>query len=77
MRLTERTRGHHCIFRAEERGGVWAVTNNDAFYGDYLTRAQAIDGACSGARDIEAFGGSAEVIAGPGDDIIRHQRPRK
>ena len=77
MRLTERTRGHHCTFRTEQRGGVWAVTNNDVFYGDYLSRARAIEGACAGARDIEAFGGSAEVIAVPGDVVIRHQRPRK
>jgi len=60
-------------FRAGERSGVWFVTKNDAFYGDYLSRGQAIEAACFGARTVEAKGGSARVLTSPGDTLVGHQ----
>ena len=63
-------------FRAAQRSGVWGVTKNNAFYGDYLSRAEALRGACAGARTAEALGGSARVIAEPGETLIPHQHPK-
>ncbi|KRB46556.1 hypothetical protein [Phenylobacterium sp. Root700] len=63
-------------FRASLRGGVWEVTRDYVFYGDYLTREEAIDGACKAARSVEASGGSARVMATPSDTLIAHQIPR-
>ena len=63
-------------FRASLRGGVWEVTRDYVFCGDYLTREEAIDGACKAARSVEASGGSARVMATPSDTVIAHQIPR-
>lgn len=60
-------------FQVAQRGGVWAVTKNDAFYGDYASRDQAIRGACFGARTVEASGGQARVTAAPNDQIVDHR----
>src|SRR2546427_522572 len=62
-----------CRFRIDQRSGVWVVTKNDTFYGDYLSRGQAIESACFGARAVEAQGGSAEVLATPGDERVDHR----
>lgn len=62
-----------CTFRTGQRSGVWFVTKNDAFYGDYLSRSQAIEAACFGARSVEAKGGSARVVSMPGESPIAHQ----
>jgi hypothetical protein len=51
-------------FRALLRFGVWSVTRNNVFYGDYLDRDQAIRSACYGARAVEALL--------PGDVLIPH-----
>ncbi|CAN7457509.1 hypothetical protein LJR225_003079 [Phenylobacterium sp. LjRoot225] len=60
-------------FRTGERSGVWYVNKNDVFYGDYLSRNQAIEAACFGARTVEAKGGSARVLSMPGDVPVAHQ----
>lgn len=60
-------------FRAALRSGVWAVTKNNVFYGDYLDRTQAIRSACYGARAVEAAGGQARVLLLPGDELIAHR----
>ncbi len=62
-----------CTFRVSSGGGVWQVTRDDAFYGDYLTRNEAVESACSAARSLEASGGRAQVVMSPGDAVIRHQ----
>ena len=63
-------------FRVAMRDGVWAVTKNDAFYGDYASRDQAIRGACFGARTVEATGGQAHVLAAPGDEVVDHRESK-
>jgi len=60
-------------FRAALRGSVWTVTKGNDFYGDYLSREQAIRSACNGARAVEVTGGTARVLAEPGDELIAHR----
>jgi hypothetical protein len=62
-------------FRAAVRSGIWSVTKNDRFYGDYLTRTNAVWAACDAARRIEAGGGSAQVLADPAQSVIPHSAP--
>lgn len=61
-----------CTFRARLRSGVWSVTKNEHFYGDYLSRAEAVRGACFAARAVEALGGSARVLLGPDGSLVPH-----
>lgn len=61
-----------CTFRIGQQACAWFVTKNNAFYGDYLTRGQAIEAASFGARAVEARGGSALVFETPGDVLIDH-----
>jgi hypothetical protein len=61
-----------CTFTAAERQGVWAVTRDGVFYGDYLSREQAIASAQAGARAIEARGGAARVVVRSGDQRVPH-----
>jgi hypothetical protein len=50
-------------FRVRLRSGVWSVTKNDVFFGDYLTRAQAVEGARSAASKTDALlGGMGRVV---------------
>jgi hypothetical protein len=75
MNLIARSRSASFTFRTGQRSGVWFVTKNDVFYGDYLTRGQAVEAACFGARAVEAQGGSAQVLAMPGEVLITHRLP--
>jgi hypothetical protein len=59
-------------FRALQRGDVWEVRRDSAFYGDYLSRDQAIQGACLGARAVESRGGLALVLVGPTGQVVPH-----
>lgn len=61
-----------CTFRISVRGGVWQVTRDGGFYGDYLSRSEAVASACSAARSLEAAGAFARVLTQPGDVVIRH-----
>jgi hypothetical protein len=61
------------IFRAAQRSGVWSVTKDGQFYGDYMSRDQAIRGACNGARAVEAMGRQAKVLAGSDEEVIAHR----
>jgi hypothetical protein len=65
-------RNRDTTFRASLISGVWSVTKNNVFYGDYLDRTQAIRSACYGARAVEATGGQARVLLLPGDELIAH-----
>jgi hypothetical protein len=65
-----------CTFRTLSSAGAWQVTRDGVFYGDYLTRREAAEGACSAARSFEAVGGQARVLASPGEIVIPHQHPR-
>jgi hypothetical protein len=64
--------GRTCTFRASRRSSVWQVTRDEVFYGDYLSREEALKSACSAARSFEAVGGTARVLASPGDVLIAH-----
>lgn len=69
--------GRSCTFRASRRSSVWQVTRDEVFYGDYLTRDEALKSACSAARSFEAVGGTARVLASPGDVVIAHHPTHK
>ena len=73
MNLIARGPIRSCTFRVSERSGVWCVTKNDTFYGDYLSRSQATEAACFGARTVEAQGGTAMVHTMPGDVPVSHR----
>ncbi len=49
-------------FTAAERQGVWSVTRDGLFYGDYHSRDQAVASAQAGARAVESRGGTAQVV---------------
>jgi hypothetical protein len=68
-----RVAGAPCVFRAQLRADVWSVTKDDEFYGEHLSRNEALVSACSAARSMEALGCVAEVRVGPRDDLVRHQ----
>jgi hypothetical protein len=65
--------GRTARFAISSRGGVWQVTRNEVFFGDYLSRDEATRSACSAARSYEAGGGSAVVVTSPGDALVAHQ----
>ncbi len=52
------------LIRTKLRHGVWHVTRNDTFLGDYKAPGPAFDAAIKLARDIERDGGSALVQFG-------------
>jgi hypothetical protein len=65
--------GRSCTFRVTKYGGVWQVTRDGVFYGDFLSRPQALRCACDAARTFDASGGVARVIAPPADSVVPHQ----
>jgi hypothetical protein len=65
--------GRTARFAVSCRSGVWMVTRNEAFYGDYLSRDQATRSACLAARSHEAAGGSASVHSLADGALIPHQ----
>jgi hypothetical protein len=71
MNLANRGPNRDTTFRTTLRSGVWAVTKNNVFYGDYFSRNQAIRSACYGARAVETTGGVARVLAG--EEVIAHR----
>ena len=73
MNLAERAPGRDTTFRTILRSGVWSVTKNHVFYGDYFSREQALRSACNGARMVEATGGAVRVLAG--EEVIVHGGP--
>ena len=73
MSLVGRGASRDTNFRVRQRAGGWAVTKNEVFYGDYVSREQAIRSACYGARAVEATGGQACVKVLPGEEVIAHR----
>ena len=67
LNLIARSRARTCTFRAGHSSDVWFVTKDHAFYGDYLSRAQALAAAHLGAQAMEAQGASAQVLEIPED----------
>lgn len=68
--MTER-----CTFRVATRGGVWRVSRDAAFFGDFLTRDAAVRAACLAAQASEAKGRHAQVLAPPRDEPLPHHGP--
>ncbi|HEY8618058.1 hypothetical protein [Phenylobacterium sp.] len=62
-------------FRVSGEGEAWRVRLGDTVYGEFLSRGDAIRGACLGARTAEARGGKAEVLSAPGDERMPHYEP--
>jgi hypothetical protein len=49
------------IFRIEYWRGVWRVTRDDKFFGDYRTQPQAQTAAEEGVQKLRAAGRDAQV----------------
>jgi hypothetical protein len=75
LKALKRAAPRICTFRAGLRGGVWQVTRDYVFHGEYASREEAAEGACNAARLLEAAGGAARVLATPGDTLIPHHAP--
>jgi hypothetical protein len=45
-----------------QRSGIWRVTLNDNFYGDYVRRYWALEAAFEKADEIAASGGAAIIV---------------
>lgn len=52
----------HLIVRTHQSGGVWHVTRDGEFFGDYLSEAVAHIAAKDAALDIRRAGGEAELV---------------
>lgn len=57
-----RPAGSPVLMRAARRHGVWHVTRNDAFIGDYLTKEAARSALSHAAGEISARGDRVEVV---------------
>jgi hypothetical protein len=64
-----------CTFRVRQTSDVWRVSRDGALYGEFLTRGDAVRGACFGARSEDSRGGAAEVLTAPGDQRVPHYEP--
>jgi hypothetical protein len=51
------------------------VLRDKVFYGDFLSRGDAVRGACFGARTDEARGRRAQVLADEGKAPLPHYEP--
>ena len=63
------------VFRVTLRTGIWNVSRNDVFFGDYRTRGNAVRAAYAAARAEEGRGGMAQVFAPPGTLALPHHEP--
>jgi hypothetical protein len=63
------------IFRVTLGSGVWHVSQNGTFFGDYLNRGDAIRAACAAARGEEGRGRAAQVFEAPGAVALPHHEP--
>lgn len=50
------------LFRVSSHAGIWCVIRDGAFFGDYRSKADAIDAAQAAARKEEAFGHAVQVF---------------
>ena len=64
------------IFRITAVGGVWRVSNNGAFLGDFGSRDGAVEAAGVEARKSEALGHPAEILTLPGEAPLPHGQAR-
>jgi hypothetical protein len=68
-------RGTGCTFRVFQKFDVWQVTRDEAFYGEFLTRGDAVRAACFGARAQDRHGRNSQVLMKPGDMRVAHYDP--
>lgn len=62
-KTSEPARGAKAIvIRTVSAGGVWHVTRDNVFFGDYLTEEPARAAATKAAHEVEADGGRTELI---------------
>ena len=66
-------RGEPCTFRIVLLHGVWRVSRNQAFYGDFLNRGTAVRAACQQARTEEGQGRSVQVFEPPSPVPLVHR----
>lgn len=52
------------VIRSTHKGGVWRVTCDGEFFGDYLSEEPARDAANGAAREVERQGRRAELLFG-------------
>ena len=71
MQLTEPLQQSQ-VFRVTLGSGVWHVRRNDVFFGDYLTRDNAVLAAYAAARTEEGRGRTAQVFEPPGAVALPH-----
>jgi len=64
-----------CTFRVSDVGGRWQVSRDAVFWGDFLSRGDAVRAACFGARKEELRGRSSRVLAPPADQLMSHYEP--
>lgn len=57
--------GARTVVRTHRSGGVWHVTRNGEFFGDYMSEAVALKAAGDAAHEIRLGGGEVELVCGP------------
>jgi hypothetical protein len=65
------------VFRVTLRTGIWNVSRNDVFFGDYRTRGDAVRAAYAAARTEAGRGRLAQVFAPPGKVALSHHEPHR
>jgi hypothetical protein len=60
------------VFRITPGSGVWHVSRNGEFFGDYHTRGNALRGAYAAACVEEGRGRVAQVFEPPGTTALPH-----
>jgi len=63
------------VFRVTLGSGVWHVKRNDTFFGDYLTRGNAVRAACAAACMQEERGRAVQVFEPPATVALPHHEP--
>lgn len=57
--------GDRTVVRTHRSGGVWHVTRDGVFFGDYMSEAVALRAAKEAAHEIELGGGKVDFVYGP------------
>jgi hypothetical protein len=66
---------HGPVFHVTPGSGVWHVSRDGVFFGDYLSRGNAIRAAYAAARSDETHGLMALVFEPPGMTPLPHHEP--
>lgn len=57
-------------FRITPKSGIWRVTSDDHFFGDYRARQWALIGAQEGALAVRTGGGAARILVMSASGVI-------